>query len=69
MAITRIDELQKKARWVRQEVLEMCVRAGEGRVASAFSCTEILVALFYGGILRFDPKQPAVGGKRQVYHE
>lgn len=54
MAITRIDELQKKARWVRQEVLEMCVRAGEGRLASAFSCTEILTALFYGGILRFD---------------
>ena len=51
---TRIAELEKKAKRVRQEVLEMCVRAGEGRVASAFSCTEILVALFYGDILNFD---------------
>ena len=34
----------------------LTIRGGEGRVASAFSCTEILVALFYGGILRFDPK-------------
>jgi transketolase len=36
----------------------MCVRTGEGRVASAFSCTEILVALFYGGILRYDISNP-----------
>ena len=48
------SELEKEARTVRQRILEMCVNAGEGRVASAFSCTEILVALFYGGILRFD---------------
>ncbi|MFC1988636.1 transketolase [Chloroflexota bacterium] len=52
----RIAGLNKKAKWVRQEVLEMCSRAGEGRVASAFSCTEILLALFHGGILRFDIK-------------
>jgi len=56
MPESKIAELQKKAKRVRQEVLEMCARAGEGRVASSFSCTEILVALFYGGILRFDPK-------------
>ncbi len=49
-----IAELENKAKRVRREVLEMCVRGGEGRVASAFSCIEILVALFQGGILRFD---------------
>lgn len=58
MVIKDTDKLQKKARWVRREVLEMCARAGEGRVASALSCTEILVAFFMGGILRFDPKKP-----------
>jgi transketolase len=52
------NELKKKAGWVRREVLDMCASAGEGRVASAFSCTEILTALFYGNILRFDPKRP-----------
>lgn len=58
MPRSKITELERKANWVRQEVLEMCSRAGEGRIASSFSCTEILVALFYGGILRFDPKLP-----------
>jgi transketolase len=48
------SELAEEARSVRQRVLEMCADAGEGRLASAFSCTEILVALFYGGILRYD---------------
>lgn len=52
----RTDELQKKAWWARQVVLDMCTRAGEGRIASAFSCMEILVALFHGGILRYDIK-------------
>jgi transketolase len=51
-----IAELKEKAKWVRQQVLEMCVRANEGRLASALSCTELMVALFHGGILRFDPE-------------
>ena len=52
----KIAALQKKANWARQEILEMCIRAGEGRIASSFSCTEVIVALFEGGILRFDPR-------------
>jgi len=50
--------LEQKARWVRQQVLEMCARAGEGRIASSLSCVEILVALYHGGILRFDVSNP-----------
>lgn len=48
-------DLEKKARWVRNQVLEMCVAAGAGHVAPAFSCTDILVALYHGGILRVNP--------------
>lgn len=50
--------LQKKAKQVRQEILEMCARAESGHVASSLSCVEILVALYYGRILRFDPANP-----------
>jgi len=45
-----MTELEEKANGVCREVLEMCTRTGEGRLASAFSCIEILVTLFYGGI-------------------
>ena len=32
----------------------MCCRGGTGYIGSSFSCIEILVALFYTGIMRFD---------------
>ena len=53
-----IDELKSKAEWVRHQVLEMIVTAHKGHIGGAFSCTDILVALYYGGILRCDPGNP-----------
>lgn len=53
-----VSKLIKKANWVRNAVLEMGIKAGAAHLAPAFSCTEILVALYYGGILRFDPGNP-----------
>lgn len=45
--------LREKARWVRRETLRLHRLAPETRLASALSPVEILVALFYGGLLRF----------------
>lgn len=56
--ISKITELEKKANYIRNQVLDMCVRAGTGHVTSSFSCAEILVALYYGGILRYDASNP-----------
>lgn len=52
-----IERLKRKARWVRRQVLKMCIAAGAGHIAPAFSCIEILVALYYGNILHFKPKR------------
>lgn len=53
-----IEDLKKKASWVRNQILEMIVSANKGHIGGAFSCTDILVTLYYGGILRFDPNNP-----------
>lgn len=53
-----IEKLKQKAKYLRHQVLDMCVKAGTGHVNSCFSCVEIMTALYYGGILRFDPKNP-----------
>ena len=53
-----IDSLQKKANQLRGTILDLCVGAGKGHVTSAFSCAEILTALYYGNILRYDAKNP-----------
>lgn len=49
--------LESKARWARRQVLEMGLKAGGGHIAPAFSCTDILVALYYGGVLRVNPQK------------
>ena len=58
MKNTDYSELTQKAVDIRKLVLGMCSQAGTGHVTSAFSCVELLVALFYGGLLRYDPKKP-----------
>lgn len=57
----KIEELERKAKWVRRQVLEMIVSANKGHIGGAFSCTEILVTLYYGGFLRFNPNNPKWG--------
>jgi len=49
--------LKRKANEIRNRVLDMCLCSG-GHIASSFSCVEILVALYFGGILNVDPKNP-----------
>lgn len=51
------DDLLRKANLLRNRVLEVCYAHG-GHISSSFSCMEILVALYHGGVLRFDPSNP-----------
>ena len=51
-------DLRKKSHWVWRETLAVHRRAPETRIASSLSCIEIFVALYYGGVLRFDPTEP-----------
>jgi transketolase len=53
------ERLEQKSLWVRNQILERIVFTRKGHIGGAFSCTDILVALYYGGIFRFDPKDPA----------
>ena len=50
--------LAAKSRWVRSETLKIHKIAPGIRIASALSCVEILVALHYGGIMKFNPQAP-----------
>lgn len=65
MTKKRLDdrEMKEMAAWVRRKVLAMAVRAASGHITSAFSQTEMLVALYAGGILRVDPLRPKWEGR------
>ena len=58
--------LEKKAKWIRKQVLEAVVETGKGHIGGTFSCADILVALYYGGILRFDPNNPKWDGRDRL---
>jgi len=53
-----IDRLVALARELRREVLIMTTEAGSGHPTSSMSAVEIMVALYFGGILRYDPHRP-----------
>jgi transketolase len=52
------EALEQKASWVRNKVLEMAVNVNSGHVTTAFSQAELLVSLYNGKILNYDPKNP-----------
>jgi len=58
MATKDYTALALEANWVRRKVLDMGVYAKSGHITSAFSQTDLLVALYLGGIMRHDPKNP-----------
>ena len=51
-------DLRKKADWVRRELLQLHSHAPETRIASSLSPVEALTALYYGGVMKFDAKNP-----------
>ncbi len=60
MEITQeeIALLQEKAKKVRRLIIQMLAKAKSGHPGGSLSSTDLLVALFYGGVLRHNPKDP-----------
>jgi transketolase len=48
------DDLIKKSRWLRTKVLDLVESGQKGHLGGTFSCTDLLVALYYGEILNVD---------------
>lgn len=56
-AATR-DRLRELSRTLRRDVLTMTTEAGSGHPSSSFSAVEVMAALYFGGILRYQPENP-----------
>jgi transketolase len=50
--------LKEKSQEIRIEILKAIHKSGKGHIGGAYSIIEILVSLYYGGIIKFDPKNP-----------
>ena len=52
------NNLNKIAKEIRLTIFETIVNAGKGHIGGAFSCTDILTALYFGKVLNINPKKP-----------
>ncbi|WP_413585648.1 transketolase [Bdellovibrio sp. HCB274] len=60
------EELKKLAHDTRTEVLEMCIKAGTGHVTSSMSSVEVLISLYFGGLVNVRPEEPKWSGRDRV---
>lgn len=50
--------LEKRANAIRQDLIAMLTAAGSGHSAGPLGMADVFTALYFGGVLRHDPKQP-----------
>jgi len=53
-----IKQLERLSVELRRRIITMIYKAGSGHPAGCLSCLDILIALYFGGILKYDPKNP-----------
>jgi transketolase len=66
MTSVDVDTLTRKARWVRRTVLDATAETGKGHLGGTYSCTDLFVALYYGDVLRIDPRDPRHPGRDRL---
>ncbi len=54
----QIQKLELKANEIRQDVVKMLLEAGSGHSAGPLGMADVFTALYFGGALNFDPKDP-----------
>jgi transketolase len=57
-AAASLADLEARARAIRKHIITSTTTAGSGHPTSSLSAVEIATALYFGGILRYDPKNP-----------
>jgi transketolase len=58
VATDTLQELTARARRIRRHIITMLAEAGSGHPGGSLSAVEILCALYFGGVLRYDPARP-----------
>jgi transketolase len=53
-----LRELQDTSWRLGRQIIEMTTRAGSGHPSSSLSAIDLMTALYFGGIMRYDPQRP-----------
>lgn len=52
-----LDELKEKAKTLRRHIVRMTTEARSGHPSSSLSAVEVVTALFFSGIMKYDPSR------------
>ena len=52
------EMLRSRAREIRRDIVKCTTEAGSGHPSSSMSAVEVLTALYFGGLLKYDPSKP-----------
>ena len=61
-----INDLQRRVEWVWLETLKIHRGSPETRIASSLSPIEVFVALYYGGILKYNADEPLIENRDRL---
>jgi len=53
-----IEDLKEISWHLSRQILQITTKAGSGHPSSSLSAIDILTALFFGGVMRYDPQRP-----------
>lgn len=59
--------LATKANDIRVDIVSMIAEAGSGHPGGSLSCTDILTALYFGGVMKHDPADPKMEGRDRFF--
>ena len=54
-----LEQLDEKANLIRQDIIKMLVSAKSGHSAGPLGMADVFTALYFGGVMKFDSKNPA----------
>jgi transketolase len=57
-SLPSLADLRQRAKTIREDIITSTTAAGSGHPTSSLSAVEIATALYFGGVLRYDPKKP-----------
>ncbi|WP_437185147.1 transketolase [Planctomicrobium sp. SH668] len=58
MAELSVEQLKTKALSIRRDIIRMTTEAASGHPTSSLSAADMVTALYFGGFLKVDPKNP-----------
>lgn len=53
-----MTELEQRATQMRKDIVAMIAKAGSGHPGGSLSSVEIMMALYFGGVMNYDPTNP-----------